>query len=498
MTFSDGLPLTPEKGSLITLYDESFRPIGVLRRAYNIILNDERVTRTTGAEQLKFSILNDSPYYDDIYVERLIEFGGRWFRIKLLEDTYYKNRGSSVSCDALWYELGDGGRMPCNYENTTIAGMLSDQFRGLDVSWVLPTDVQSINVRSVTKDMNSRLHNLRYILRQYNLEVVFGYRRHDKGVTIVIFPQVYQMTKKDFPLVVGKSVSSITRTVDSRNLCTRYTLTSTDDNGDEITIADINGGKSYLDDTSYFRRIGAPERIIEKSKDDNRYRNKWEMMEAMREHLRIYSSPFVSYDVDAALYSHEQLPDLLESQLILDEKYEITEWRIVTKRKINFSNLTKSVISFQDPRADTTSQAQDMQDLRNIVSTESNMNSSRQRGMIAKTDKTNRTVAQNDKNAQAREKQVADNAAEANRQEQVTRQNQINQAVNYTTDVETRAVSRHNSEVAARQAADNAIRNLAQAAHNNLASFIQGDFSALRNRVGALEARVGAVERRGK
>ena len=50
----------------------------------------------------------------------------------------------------------------------------------------------------------------------------------------------------------------------------------------------------------------------------------------------------------AILYS--VIPDLHDSQLVIDDTYDILEWRRVSYRKLNYDDLTSSSILFDDPR----------------------------------------------------------------------------------------------------------------------------------------------------
>ena len=359
--------MTPTPGADLMLYNEKYQLDGVIIDASNIQFEDERVTRARGMEVLKFSVAFDNPYFSKIAVEKLIEFGGRWFRIKLITDNYYSERTADIVCYALWYELAEGGLIGPNFTNATVASAFTIMFSGMQVGWRLPPSVQGIRISSFTGKYNTRLYHLRLLAKRYELELLFGYERTSTGVRTIIIPQHSDESQIETPLVVGRSLSKVVRTVDSRELCTRFSLLSTDEKGNLFGIASINGGKNYLENVSYFTSRGVPARIIDKSKTDNRFSDLQSMKDEMLNYLATYSRPFISYEVDVLLYSDLGIPELLWSQFVLDEHYAVAEWRRVTKRTLNYSDLTKSSISFEDSRKDSTDDALDDQDFKNEV-----------------------------------------------------------------------------------------------------------------------------------
>ena len=72
------------------------------------------------------------------------------------------------------------------------------------------------------------------------------------------------------------------------------------------------------------------------------------MLDAARKFLDIYAKPLITYEAGAILYS--VIPDLHDSQLIIDDTYDILEWRRVSSRQLNYDDLTSSTILFDDPR----------------------------------------------------------------------------------------------------------------------------------------------------
>ena len=347
--------MTPEPNSTLVIYDQNFNGLGETIEAFNKNYEDERITRSKGKEIFTFQVLSTSAIYKYLKVENIVEFGGRWFRIKYLEDDESIKGLTTFTCYALWYDLAEG--MPTSLTISVsnlqaVASQILQPF-GKWTKLVIPADLQSKSVRGVTLKENSGLYQLRYLAKQYELELTFGYEvvieNELRYVKTVVFLQQYAKSKLDFPLIVEENLRHIAKTEDSRNLVTAYKLTGKSENDEEeFTFASINNGNPYLVDTSWFNRLGVKPRIIPKSKQDDRFTVKQNMLDAARQFLDIYAKPLITYEAGAILYS--VIPDLHDSQLVIDDTYDILEWRRVSSRKLNYDDLTSSTIVFDDPR----------------------------------------------------------------------------------------------------------------------------------------------------
>ena len=347
--------MTPEPNSSLVIYDQNFNGLGETIEAFNKSYEDERITRSKGKEIFTFQVMSTSAIYKYLKVENIVEFGGRWFRIKYLEDDDSIKGLTTFTCYALWYELSEGMPTSLSVSASNLQAVASQILQpfGKWTKLVIPTDLQSKSVRGVTLKENSGLYQLRYLAKQYELELTFGYEvvigKELRYVKTVVFLQQYAQRKLDFPLIVEENLRHITKTEDSRNLITAYKLTGKSENDEEeFTFASINNGNPYLVDTSWFNRLGVKPRIIPKSKQDDRFTVKQNMLDAARQFLDIYAKPLITYEAGAILYS--VIPDLHDSQLIIDDTYDILEWRRVSSRKLNYDDLTSSTIIFDDPR----------------------------------------------------------------------------------------------------------------------------------------------------
>ena len=347
--------MTPEPNSTLLVYDQNFNGLGETIEAFNKSYEDERITRSKGKEIFTFQVLSTSAIYRHLKVENIVEFGGRWFRIKYLEDDDSIKGLTTFTCYALWYELAEGMPTSLNIAVSNLHAVATQILQpfGKWTKLVIPTALQSTSVRGVTLKENSALYQLRYLAKQYELELTFGYEvvieNELRYVKTVVFLQQYAENKLDFPLIVEDNLRHISKTEDSRNLVTAYKLTGKSENDEEeFTFASINNGNPYLVDTSWFNRLGVKPRIIPKSKQDDRFIVKQNMLDAARQFLDIYAKPLITYEAGAILYS--VIPDLHDSQLVIDDTYDILEWRRVSSRQLNYDDLTSSTIIFDDPR----------------------------------------------------------------------------------------------------------------------------------------------------
>lgn len=353
----NNLVMTPIPDSLLYVYDQNFNLLGASVECFHKHYEDEIITRSKGKEVLTFEAVETSSIYQYLKTENVVKFGERWFRIKFAEDDNSAKGLTKFTCYALWYELAEGLPKPIRMVGSTVqavAEAITKDF-GKWVKLVIPTDSGNRPVRSITLKENSGLYKLRYLAKQYNMELTFGYEevfeQELRYVKTVVIIQQYTESKIDYPLVVEENLNHIVRAEDSRNLCTAYKLTGKGENDDEeLTFASINNGSDYLIDVSWFTERQMRPRYIPKSKHDDRFKIKQSMLDAARAYLDVYAKPLVTYEASAILY--DKVPDLHHSQLVVDDFYKLNEWRKVTARSVDYDDLSNSQITFDDPRRD--------------------------------------------------------------------------------------------------------------------------------------------------
>lgn len=353
----NNLVMTPIPDSLIYVYDQNFNLLGASVECFHKHYEDEIITRSKGKEVFTFEAVETSSIYQHLKTENVVKFGERWFRIKFAEDDNSAKGLTKFTCYALWYELAEGLPKPIRMVGSTVravAEAITKDF-GKWVKLVIPTDSGNRPVRSITLKENSGLYKLRYLAKQYNMELTFGYEevfeQELRYVKTVVIIQQYTESKIDYPLVVEENLNHIVRAEDSRNLCTAYKLTGKGEHDDEeLTFASINNGSDYLIDVSWFTERQMRPRYIPKSKHDDRFKIKQSMLDAARAYLDVYAKPLVTYEASAILY--DKVPDLHHSQLVVDDFYKLNEWRKVTARSVDYDDLSNSQITFDDPRRD--------------------------------------------------------------------------------------------------------------------------------------------------
>lgn len=353
----NNLVMTPIPDSLLYVYDQNFNLLGASVECFHKHYEDEIITRSKGKEVLTFEAVETSAIYQHLKTENVVKFGERWFRIKFAEDDNSAKGLTKFTCYALWYELAEGLPTPIRMVGSTVravAEAITKDF-GKWVKLVIPADSGNRPVRSITLKENSGLYKLRYLAKQYNMELTFGYEevfeQELRYVKTVVIIQQYTESKIDYPLVVEENLNHIVRAEDSRNLCTAYKLTGKGENDDEeLTFASINHGSDYLIDVSWFTERQMRPRYIPKSKHDDRFKIKQSMLDAARAYLDVYAKPLVTYEASAILY--DKVPDLHHSQLVVDDFYRLNEWRKVTARSVDYDDLSNSQITFDDPRRD--------------------------------------------------------------------------------------------------------------------------------------------------
>ena len=354
----NGLIMSPIPDDIVYVYDQNYNLLGASVEIFSKMYEDEIVTRARGKEVITFESIETSSIYQHLKVENIISFGGRWFRIKYAQDVEDTKGLTKFTCYALWYELAEGLPRPLKHVATTVGAVAQDIIKdaGKWVQVVCPPDGANKRVRSITAKENSMLWHLRYLAKQYNLEITFGYEelleQEVRIVRTVVFLQPYTESKVDFPLVVEENLKYVTRQEDSRNLCTAYKLTGKKEEGSQepLTFGSINNGSDYLIDVSWFTARQMRPRYIAKSKSDERFKIKENLMSAARAYLDIYCRPLIGYEASAVLY--KKIPDLHHTQLIVDDHYSVIEWRKISSRKIDYDDLSQSVLTFQDPRRD--------------------------------------------------------------------------------------------------------------------------------------------------
>lgn len=251
----------------------------VLENAYNIVATSE----INGEDTLSFSI----PYKDSkrayIDSEKKIQIVNDIYKIRTITDTKdtQGNTVTEVYAEAEFYDLTFSVRKE---ERTFDAEMpeIAMAYALAGTEW----SVGTVNVRTkrtwTSKEKNA-LSILRNVADLHGGDLVFDCPNR------LVHLLTVNGTNSGALFAYKKNMKSIERIIDTRSLVTRLYAIGADD----LTFADINNGKSYVEDYTYSSDI----RIS--TLDCSSFTNPYQMKEYAQMRLAQYCKPSVSYVLNA-------------------------------------------------------------------------------------------------------------------------------------------------------------------------------------------------------
>lgn len=313
----------------------------VLHNAYNIVVDDELLTTSTGYETLSFLISNNDPKRRLLNNERIIEVQGRRYIIRIIDDVKNNSNICTVTCDALWYDLTDGDLkhlMHIDAPSIDARTAVEQQLEG--TGWTVGVvDTPGLRPRHTADDRETSLYNLRQISDNYRGDLLFD--TVNKTVSLL----ANLGTRHQTVFCYKKNTSKIRRTVDTRNLFTRFTLVGKDADGNDVTISDINGGKDYVENYEWYDRCKLPRKLKWHRVVDDRWSNKENMLEYMTGWLEEFSKPVASYELNVSLF--EVSPNLGDYVYVMDSDLNIQGWLRVVSRKKNILEPHSSTVQLE-------------------------------------------------------------------------------------------------------------------------------------------------------
>lgn len=353
--------------------DAEGKYLAILNHAYNIMVDDQLLSTSDGYETLTFMISNHDPKRYLLANEREVQVQGRRYVVRVIEDLKNNSNVCTVTCDASWYDLNDGElKYLMRTDNTTITAEESvvQQLEG--TGWTLGTvDVPGTRPKHTSESKDTSLYNLRQIAGNYGGDLFFDtrYRRVD------LLAKLGTRHQKLF--CYEKNTTSIKRTVDTRDLFTRFSLIGKDSDGNDVTVADINGGLDYVENYEWFDLQGLPRKIKWYNKKDDRFSNKQNMLEYMQSWLDTYSKPIISYELAVSLF--DVSPNLGDYVCVYDKDLNIKGWLRVVSRKKNILEPHKSTVVLESNKksivtsiVSTTTTSQTVQDIVSDIVTPDN------------------------------------------------------------------------------------------------------------------------------
>ena len=301
----------------------------ILNHAYGIMVEDEILTTSGGYETLTFMLSNYDRKRRLLANEQLIEVQGRRYVVRVIEDLKNGSNVCTVTCDAAWYDLNDGElKHLMHHTESTIDAptAVAQQLEGTD--WTVGTvDVAGTRNKRTSESKETSLYNLRQVSGAFGGDLYFD----TVNRTVSLLANMGIRHQKVF--CYEKNTTSIRRTVDTRNLFTRYTLIGNDADGNEVTVEEINDGKDYVENFEWYDWAGLPRKIKWYRETDARWSDKQNMLDRMNSWLNVYSKPVISYELDVSLF--EISPNLGDYVYVYDKDFNIGNWLRVVSRKKN-------------------------------------------------------------------------------------------------------------------------------------------------------------------
>lgn len=316
----------------------------ILENAYDIIVTGE----INGEDTLTFSI----PFRDSkrkyLENEKKIQIVDDIYKVRTITDVKDStgNTVTQVYAEAEFYDLTFSVRKEEKKFDAEMADVAM-AYALADTEWSVGT-VNVTSKRTWTSSEKNALSILRSVANLHGGDLVF-----DCPNRLV---HLLTVNGKDSGALFAykKNMKSIERVVDTRSLVTR--LYATGANG--MTFADINGGKPYLEDFTYYKEV----RIT--TLDCSSFTNPYQMKEYTAMRLAEYCKPSVSYVLNAmdlsvlTGYEHEawNLGDYVRVEdkdlglsvttRIVRREYNLQEpWNTVLELSTTLKNLGSSVSS---------------------------------------------------------------------------------------------------------------------------------------------------------
>lgn len=335
--------------------------LAILNHAYNIVVEDQLLTTSDGYETLTFNLSNNDKKRSLLANEREIEVQNRRYIIRVIEDLKNNSNVCTVTCDATWYDLNDGElKYLMHTDATTINAQtsVSQQLEGTD--WTVDVvNVGGTRPKHTSENKETSLYNLRQIKGNFGGDLYFDTKNHKVSLLNNLGVKHQKIFSYD------RNTTSIKRTIDTRNLFTRFTLIGKDADSNDVTIADINNGKDYLENYSWYDKMKLPRKIKWYKNEDDRWSNKENMKEYMEEWLAQYCQPIIGYELEVSLF--DLSPELGDYVYVYDKDLGVGDWLRIVSRKRDILQPYKSTVELESTKksivetlVSNTSSAQDI------------------------------------------------------------------------------------------------------------------------------------------
>lgn len=321
--------------------DSQGRNAAILDKAYDVLIKDQYITRTKGYETLEFKIPFDYKKREYILSERHVRCMDRIYIIKTVNDTRASENITTVTCDALWYDLADGELM--THTSTTywsLTEALAEVVDGTDWS-VGIVEITTTHGYTISEPAN-RLWALRYIHKIFGGRLVFD----TVNKTINVYAGEGKKTNNYF--TYKNNLSGVTRTIDTTELITRLYMYGMEG----VSIAQINDGLDYIENYTWYDSEGLDRKLKTYIIEDERFSNLYYMKAYMETYLEQYAKPQLNYEITMAYIT--EVPSLNDFVYVEDTELGVSSWYEVLEREIDVLQLQNSKIVLESLVKDLT------------------------------------------------------------------------------------------------------------------------------------------------
>ena len=349
----------------LTLYNTNYVALGVLTNrthlsAHNIVLN----TMVNETPNITFDIPAGG-LINSNSTELLIKHKNDFFVIKEISVSDSETTSISVSAEHIACELKGIlvgyfedmiGETPQNMWNTIMDNStMSDVIRN---RYVFETNIVNTYRYLGYDDEKSVFEYLVSIAQQFDACLLFETDTDGK----IHINLLYGDINRNRFIRKGKDLKQLDLKFNTESLFTKLTpFGATDDDGVEVNIMDVNNGKSYLTDFSYYLAKGMTQKQIDENPLCNQeciYRNdeildESELLRLAKEELKRVSTPVVEGSISAIdLHVFEGglylSPILCEKIIVVDKDIEYSLSCKITSISLNYDNPLESQIGISN------------------------------------------------------------------------------------------------------------------------------------------------------
>lgn len=349
----------------LTLYNTNYVALGVLTNrthlsAHNIVLN----TMVNETPNITFDIPAGG-LINSNSTELLIKHKNDFFVIKEISVSDSETTSISVSAEHIACELKGIlvgyfedmiGETPQNMWNTVMDNStMSDAIKG---RYVFETNIVDTYRYLGYDDEKSVFEYLVSIAQQFDACLLFETDADGK----IHINLLYGDINRNRFIRKGKDLKQLDLKFNTESLFTKLTpFGATDDDGVEVNIMDVNDGKSYLTDFSYYLAKGMTQKQIDENPLCNQeciYRNdeifdENELLRLAKEELKRVSTPVVEGSINAIdLHVFEGglylSPILCEKIIVIDKDIEYSLSCKITSISLNYDNPLESQIGISN------------------------------------------------------------------------------------------------------------------------------------------------------